>query len=192
MSAMHIPLIPTDLRWDHTASPFPKELEHLGQVCASIAGFEMRGEAAIINYYKSDKSTMGGHVDDSEDAMDRPLVSISLGESALFLITPTRKETPLALMVHSGDVIVMGGKSRTCIHGVPRIFNRTFQPSLDVDTCQPSIVDCNNPAKLVFPEKLLSSDGKEKRQSAESDNDRLETISFMQGRRINVSIRQVF
>jgi len=33
----------------------------------------------------------------------------------------TKEERPLALLLTSGDVVVLGGPARTCYHGVPRI-----------------------------------------------------------------------
>ena len=46
---------------------------------------DYRAEAAIINYYPMD-SSLGGHVDYSEPNKNAPLVSISIGQSAIFLI----------------------------------------------------------------------------------------------------------
>ncbi len=38
----------------------------------------------------------------------------------------TRNEVPLAFWLRSGDVVVMGGTSRLCYHGVPAVFGGTF------------------------------------------------------------------
>ena len=65
---------------------------------------------------------MGGHVDDAELDLSLPLVSLSLGLSAVFLFGgPTRDDTPTALWLRSGDAIVVTGEARLCSHGVPRI-----------------------------------------------------------------------
>jgi hypothetical protein len=61
-------------------------------------------------------------------------VSISLGCSAIFLLGGrTKNEAPLGFLVRSGDVVVMGGESRVCFHGVPRIIDRTFQSGAFTD-----------------------------------------------------------
>ena len=54
---------------------------HLSALCtrlAAAAGHAMAPDAAIVNYY-SPGSTMGGHVDDAELDLGRPLVSLSPG-----------------------------------------------------------------------------------------------------------------
>lgn len=66
-----------------------------------------------------------GHVDRSELSPTSPLVSISLGRPAIFLIGgETREVKPVALLLRSGDVIVMSGpRCRRAYHGVPRILD---------------------------------------------------------------------
>lgn len=65
---------------------------------------------------------MGGHQDDAEPAMDRPIVSISIGCPAVFLIGGRdRSITPTPILVRSGDVIILSGESRYAYHGVPLI-----------------------------------------------------------------------
>ena len=60
-------------------SPFPSELAELTSALASAAGFEaFRSEAAIVNFYGMD-STLCGHTDHSEQNMEAPLFSISIG-----------------------------------------------------------------------------------------------------------------
>ena len=61
--------------------------EHLCKIAESVAnavGMQISPQSAIVNYYKED-SRMGGHQDDAEEALDAPVISISLGRSAIFL-----------------------------------------------------------------------------------------------------------
>ena len=51
----------------------------------SINNYSFTASAAIVNYY-SLKSSMGGHRDDSELDMTKPVVSLSLGLPAVFMI----------------------------------------------------------------------------------------------------------
>lgn len=42
----------------------------------------------------------------------------------------TKDEYPTAILLSSGDVVIMSGASRTCYHGVPRIV-----PGLPLQSC---------------------------------------------------------
>lgn len=67
-------------------------------------------------------STLSGHTDHSEKDLSRPLLSLSFGQSAIFLIGgPTKQVRPKALLLNSGDIIIMSGQSRLAYHGVPKI-----------------------------------------------------------------------
>ncbi|KAK7463307.1 hypothetical protein BaRGS_00038108 [Batillaria attramentaria] len=105
---------------DHT--PFPDDIGVLAEYVAASLGFQdFQAEAGIINYYHLD-STLGAHTDHSELDHDAPLLSISFGQDAIFLLGgPTKATKPSAIMLHSGDICVMSGASRLAYHAVPRI-----------------------------------------------------------------------
>ncbi|CAA7404696.1 unnamed protein product [Spirodela intermedia] len=85
-------------------------------------GEEFRPEAAIVNYF-GPSDMLGGHLDDMEADWSKPIVSISLGCKAVFLLGgKSREDPPLAMLLRSGDVVLMAGEARECFHGVPRIF----------------------------------------------------------------------
>lgn len=51
-----------------------------------------------------------------------PCCLYSFGQSAIFLLGgPHRQDPPTAMLMHSGDVMVMSGPSRLLYHAVPRI-----------------------------------------------------------------------
>ena len=86
-------------------------------------------DAAIVNYYR-EGDTLGGHKDDVEAHMTLPIVSISLGCPAVFLIGgESKEEEPLAMILRSGDVVVLAGEARRCFHGVPRILSEQGLPA---------------------------------------------------------------
>lgn len=86
-------------------------------------------DVALVNYYHAG-DTLGGHKDDVEPDMTQPIVTMSLGCEAVFLMGgSSREETPTALLLRSGDVVVLAGQSRSCYHGVPRIFTDKSLPS---------------------------------------------------------------
>lgn len=62
--------------------------------------------------------TLGGHIDDVEPDQAAPIVTVSLGCHAIFLMGGhTRDTAPTALRLRSGDVLVLGGAARRCYHG---------------------------------------------------------------------------
>ena len=66
--------------------------------------------------------SLTAHVDDAERSLQQPLVSLSLGVPAIFLIgTYSKQDPPTALLLRSGDAVVLGGAARRCYHGLPRV-----------------------------------------------------------------------
>ncbi|CAH2038216.1 unnamed protein product, partial [Thlaspi arvense] len=103
----------------------PDALCQLAKTHAAIAmpiGEEFRPEGAIVNYFGLG-DTLGGHLDDMEADWSKPIVSMSLGCKAIFLLGGKSKDDPPhAMYLRSGDVVLMAGEARECFHGVPRIF----------------------------------------------------------------------
>ncbi|KAK0278622.1 hypothetical protein LTR35_004321 [Friedmanniomyces endolithicus] len=160
-TALNVPkMLDKKLRWmtlggqyDWTAKayptspppPFPEDVKNL------VEGlFPMKAEAAIVNLY-SPGDKLSVHRDVSE-ACAQPLVSISLGCEAIFLValedgpadsTSTADAGPAAttpiegdngghgklrtavLRLRSGDAVLMSGEARYAWHGVPRVVANT-------------------------------------------------------------------
>ena len=65
---------------------------------------------------------MGLHQDRDEQAADAPVLSVSLGDDALFRIGGvTRRGPTQSLKLSSGDVLSFGGPARLAFHGIDRI-----------------------------------------------------------------------
>jgi DNA alkylation damage repair protein AlkB len=119
-------------RSDHdglAAPPMPDRFRQIAQDAAQDAGFEMSPDLCIMNYYTAE-ARMGVHQDKDERpetiARGIPIVSISLGDAARFVVGGLARRDPVRpLMLHSGDVLVMGGPSRLRFHGVTRIATGT-------------------------------------------------------------------
>lgn len=80
-------------------------------------GEEFHPEAAIVNYFALG-DMLGGHLDDMEKDWSKPIVSISLGCKAIFLLGgKSRENPPLAMFLRSGDAVLMAGEARECFHG---------------------------------------------------------------------------
>ncbi|GAV00440.1 hypothetical protein RvY_11287 [Ramazzottius varieornatus] len=103
-------------------TPFPADVSELCCAIAEAAGFpNFSPEAAIVNYYHLD-STLSAHRDVSEPYQEAPLISVSFGQPAFFLIGQRSDVWPDAVVVRSGDVFIMSGESRLAFHAVPKIF----------------------------------------------------------------------
>lgn len=105
----------------------------VGCACgSSYAPHLAEPDAGIVNFYQIKDSLMG-HVDRSEICATSPLVSISLGNAAIFLIGGlTRDVVPIPILLRSGDIVVMSGPAcRRAYHGVPRILEGTLPTYLD-------------------------------------------------------------
>jgi DNA oxidative demethylase len=109
--------------------PLPTRFADIARAAALDAGFEMQPDLCIMNYY-TDAAKMGVHQDKDERpetiAAGVPIVSVSIGDAARFVIGGLSRKDPTApLILRSGDVLVMGGASRLRYHGVTRILPGT-------------------------------------------------------------------
>jgi DNA oxidative demethylase len=95
------------------------------QAWEALSGYPHPPEACLVNYYAAD-TRMGLHQDKDEEDFSAPVVSLSLGDTALFRIGGTKRGDPtLSLRLSSGDAVVLGGESRLAFHGVDRIIKET-------------------------------------------------------------------
>lgn len=99
--------------------PIPQRLYDLWE---AVTDYPAPPEACLINWYR-EGSKMGAHIDSDEQATDAPVVSISLGDPAMFRMGgPERGGPTQGLKLFSGDVVVMAGDSRRCYHAVSKVF----------------------------------------------------------------------
>jgi alkylated DNA repair protein (DNA oxidative demethylase) len=77
----------------------------------------------LINRYSVERrGRLGLHRDEDERDRSQPIVTLSLGADAVFLAGGlTRRDSVERVIVGSGDVVVMGGRSRMAYHGVDRL-----------------------------------------------------------------------
>jgi DNA oxidative demethylase len=103
-----------------TGAPWPG-IPELALKAWEAGGYALAPEACLVNFYDAD-ARMGLHQDRDEAALDAPVVSISLGDSCLFRFGGEQRKGPTkSVRLHSGDVVLIGGASRLCFHGVDRI-----------------------------------------------------------------------
>ena len=90
-----------------------------------LSGFAFPPEACLVNYY-ADGARLGLHQDRDEEEMAAPVVSFSLGDTAIFRIGGTkRQDATFSVRLASGDAFVFGGPSRLAYHGVDRVLPAT-------------------------------------------------------------------
>ena len=105
-----------------TGAPWPAMPKALLDLWEDVTDTPDFPEACLINWYR-EGNKMGAHIDNDEHEARAPVVSVSLGDPALFRIGgPNRGGKTKGLKLFSGDVVVMGGASRFCYHSVSKIF----------------------------------------------------------------------
>lgn len=99
--------------------PMPELFRQLAQTAAAQAGFpDFEPDACLINRYAIG-ARMSPHQDKDEQALQAPIVSISLGLPALFLFGGLRREDKMQkILLEHGDIIVWGGPIRLAFHGI--------------------------------------------------------------------------
>ena len=108
-----------------TGQPWPAIPRVLLALWRTVSGYSHDPEACLVNFY-SGGARMGLHRDEDEDDFTAPVLSVSLGDTAIFRIGgPERGGKTGTLKLNSGDVLVMGGPSRLCYHGIDRVLTGT-------------------------------------------------------------------
>jgi len=188
---------------DDDYTPFPQDLSELSRYLSALIGYgdSYSAEAAILNFYHLD-STLSGHTDHSEDDLEAPLLSLSFGRDAVFVIGgETLDVAPTPLYLRSGDLVVLWKEARLAYHGVPKICDETSLSGLDSGNREedeeeeplPQIVSeemklgeqlKNNPLKFVDKDNKTQKEWK-------FDGARTFYEHYLKFTRININIRQV-
>jgi len=104
-----------------TGRAWPRIPPSLLVLWEALSDYPAEPESCLVNLYRG-AARMGLHQDRNEKALDAPVLSVSLGDSALYRIgDPTPGGRTASLLLNSGDVVLMGGPARLCRHGIDRI-----------------------------------------------------------------------
>jgi len=104
-----------------TGRPWPPFPDLLLALWRRVSGYAHDPEACLVNFYNGG-AKMGLHRDADEEDFAAPVLSVSLGDTAVFRMGgPERGGKTGTLKLSSGDVLVMGGASRLCYHGIDRV-----------------------------------------------------------------------
>jgi alkylated DNA repair protein (DNA oxidative demethylase) len=108
-----------------TGEPWPAIPPMVMDVWRKVSSYPHEPQACLVNHYR-EGAKMGLHRDEDEEDFAAPVVSISLGDTAIFRIGGTERGGKTeTLKLASGDVLVMGGASRLRYHGIDRVLTGT-------------------------------------------------------------------
>lgn len=108
-----------------TGKPWPAMPPRLLDLWRELAPDAPPPQACLVNFY-GPTARMGLHQDRDEATFEAPVVSVSLGATALFRIGGrNRKDPTRSLRLASGDVVVLGGEARLAYHGIDRLLPGT-------------------------------------------------------------------
>jgi alkylated DNA repair protein (DNA oxidative demethylase) len=104
-----------------TGTPWPPIPDALLEIWARHAGSDRQPDACLVNLYDGE-AKMGLHQDADEADFGVPVLSVSLGDTAIFRLGgPSRRDPTRTMRLSSGDICVLGGAARGAYHGVDRI-----------------------------------------------------------------------
>jgi DNA oxidative demethylase len=110
-----------------TGTPWPAIPQMVLDLWHATTGVAYGPQACLINYY-GPSAKLGLHRDQDEEAKDAPILSILLGDAALFRLGgPERRSPTRSMRLGSGDLLLLSGPSRHWFHGVDRILPGTSQ-----------------------------------------------------------------
>ena len=108
-----------------TGKPWPPIPRMLLGLWDEVSGYPHPPEACLVNYYAG-SAKMGMHQDRDEEDFAAPVLSVSLGDTAIFRLGGrSRKDPTQTYELKSGDVLLLGGEDRLAYHGIDRILPGT-------------------------------------------------------------------
>jgi len=108
------PRHPTGVGWP----PIPEPVLAIWRMVSEVSRLPT---SCLVNRY-GEGAKMGLHQDRDEGDLSWPVVSISLGDEALFRVGgTTRRGRTESLWLQSGDIAVLSGETRLAYHGIDRV-----------------------------------------------------------------------
>lgn len=110
-----------------TGRPWPDIPAALLELWAELADPRVPPDACLVNIYGAG-ARMGLHQDRDEADFSVPVLSVSLGDTAIFRLGGVRRADPTRSMrLASGDVCRLGGAARLAHHGIDRVLTGSSQ-----------------------------------------------------------------
>lgn len=98
-------------------APIPQTLLDLWR---ALTGWPEPPDACLVNMYR-DGAKMGLHQDRDEADLTAPVLSVSLGDTAVFRVGPAGGGPTRSVRLASGDVCALTGPARLARHGIDRL-----------------------------------------------------------------------
>ena len=103
-----------------TGQPWPDIPPILIDMWHRLTGYDEAPDACLVNLYQED-AKMGLHQDRDEKDLGAPVLSVSLGDTAVFRIGPASGGRTQSVRLSSGDVCALTGPARLARHGIDRL-----------------------------------------------------------------------
>ena len=103
-----------------TGAPWPPIPTVLVDLWRDLTDWPEPPDACLVKLYREDAS-IGLHQDRDEADLGAPVLSVSLGDTAVFRIGPAGQGPTRSLKLSSGDVCALTGPARLARHGVDRL-----------------------------------------------------------------------
>ena len=103
-----------------TGAPWPSMPEKLLALWSDLTGWPEPPDACLVNLYRG-PAKMGLHQDLDEQDHSAPVLSVSLGDSAIFRIGAAGGGPTRRVRLASGDVCALTGPARLARHGIDRV-----------------------------------------------------------------------
>ena len=103
-----------------TGAPWPSMPETLLALWSDLTGWPEPPDACLVNLYRG-PAKMGLHQDLDEQDHSAPVLSVSLGDSAIFRIGAAGGGPTRRVRLASGDVCALTGPARLARHGIDRV-----------------------------------------------------------------------
>ena len=103
-----------------TGAPWPPMPERLLELWSELTGWPQPPDACLVNLYR-EGARMGLHQDLDEQDKAAPVLSVSLGDTAVFRIGAAEGGRTRSVRLASGDVCALTGPARLARHGIDRI-----------------------------------------------------------------------
>jgi alkylated DNA repair protein (DNA oxidative demethylase) len=101
--------------------PWPAIPQSVVNLWSELVSQKRGADCCLINYYDQN-AKMGLHQDNDEADFSWPVLSISLGDDALFRVgNVERGGKTESIWLNSGDVVLMGGDARLAHHGIDQL-----------------------------------------------------------------------
>jgi len=107
-----------------TEQPWPAIPPMLLDLWTRLTGDVTPPDACLVNLYRG-PARMGLHQDRDEADLTAPVLSVSLGDTAVFRIGPAVGGPTRSIRLASGDICALTGPARLARHGIDRVLPAT-------------------------------------------------------------------